>query len=1394
MSGVAGTVGKIAGVVAFAALALSTAGVATIGVVALKSVATYAALASTAASVGASLTASTPPRQGSVSQTTIGSDQDSPWIVGRTYYGGARVQLVGYGATLKKVKNPYLLAADVHSVGGPVDGLEAIYADLAPIAMRPEGPVAGTNGYFREHLWRSFQLGQQVEAAALPLRFPGAPGWGADARLSGKAAIAYNGLFDRDGEVFASGFAQMGAVWRGARCWNPVEDSTYPGGAGASRWAPPGDTAGHDAARATWSFTRSPGLLALRYALGIYERDTRVGGSVYRKTFGAGIPLDGLIVEQFVHLHNVCTANRWNCDGMLFEPSSSKWDNLKRILAAGGAEPCWIGGRLGVRVNAPRIALDTITASDLAEGEIVVGAMQGWEQRLNTIVPKYRSETHRWEYVATDPVQIATYLTEDGEEKREERQYDLVQDPAQARQLAAYELLDRRELGEIELPCKPRMRRYGPGDLLTINLPDVGLVNQPAVVLRRTLDPATMGVTLVLRGETMAKHDFALGRTGTPPPTPALVATPSLDEIALERPVSWDTISDPTGTKPEDNATVGAPEGTNIGGRPVTDVLAAFDAAQAQQNHFETVTIPAVEKAVTDAGERITAAKGRADDAYDRAGQAIEDADTVNRRVDTLIAEGGGGSEGVDSVARVEIKRVDEAAIKRDAAVTRSVETFSSSLRTGAHQAGEFTAEYPLADHWKIGPEASAPALDREGVFIGSAYDGASCLIAEPRAGGVAAFSVATYPVDTNRRYRIATRIGAYSASEPFTPGSKVFIGVACLDDSGNLLDHGSYGSYRYSCLVEVRIGNTSAMGEFAQVMTGEGNDSWQKFAPGTKQVRLCILLNHEGDTPLNTYVDYVRFEDAEGEQRAADVDARVTREVTTLVEKDAALARESVAIEARMGERVSASARDVTTAFTEADRALGTRTSAVEAAAMAAGSAMNANPDFAYWTNPYLPPDAYAGWGEVGLYSRLPASLRPTGYMLEHTAAGINSGFIQTPIYTSGGWYVFEAEVWKTAGTWLGSGLTLHGMYHLSFAADPDINGVAGDVDRGGGVRKWAKLFYVPESGNGYLNFHLMTNWEGFAPVRYDKTLRWISALLRPASDMEIAARKAITETIPAVSARVKATEDTLADLPNRYAAAEVVRTLQAQVAGTQGSGLSDYLTSTITQAATVIADAKTGVVARSVETLRTEYNGRIGVVEQQTGSITGIDGRTEVYWRVTGTTNDGATQISLTKKDGTSPLFYIGANTLIDGNLMVTGTVTSRTIQNGSITNSLTTTGGTYGFQQNTVADTGTLTISIAGTGYVRIDVRLSTNYVDGESGMTAPNMWFLALYCEQNGQQRLVGSTPFREGPYFSFWENDVPSAGIARYFVRITLSVAQRNGTVFNTKINATEYKK
>src|SRR3546814_3795121 len=52
------------------------------------------------------------------------------------------------------------------------------------------------------------------------------------------------------------------------------------------------------------------------------------------------------------------------------------------------------------------------------------------------------------------------------------------------------------------------------------------------------LDPATGVVTLELKSETPGKHDYALGRTGTPPPTPSL-AVPDLSDVAAPDATDW---------------------------------------------------------------------------------------------------------------------------------------------------------------------------------------------------------------------------------------------------------------------------------------------------------------------------------------------------------------------------------------------------------------------------------------------------------------------------------------------------------------------------------------------------------------------------------------------------------------------------------------------------------------------------------------------------------------------------------------------------------------------------------------------------------------------------------------------------------------------------------------
>jgi hypothetical protein len=185
--------------------------------------------------------------------------------------------------------------------------------------------------------------------------------------------------FDEDGKRWASGIPQWGMIAKWVKIYDPRKDSTYPGGSGSHRWDDEG----------TWEWSENPGLHALTYARGRFVNGVKV--------VGAGITKDAIDIPKFVELANVCDANDWAVGGAVYEgPGISKWNNLKTILAAGAAEPVWVGGKLSLKISAPRVALYTIGSDDQTDAAVEVVAMNSWKDRFNTIVPRWRSETNRW--------------------------------------------------------------------------------------------------------------------------------------------------------------------------------------------------------------------------------------------------------------------------------------------------------------------------------------------------------------------------------------------------------------------------------------------------------------------------------------------------------------------------------------------------------------------------------------------------------------------------------------------------------------------------------------------------------------------------------------------------------------------------------------------------------------------------------------------------------------------------------------------------------------------------------------------------------------------------------------------------------------------------------------
>lgn len=496
MSKVLKVIGTIAGAVALVAGTIATAGIGTAAFAAVAaSVASWAGVAAGVASLGSAILYKPPPARGSVTQVMIAADAPAPYVMGEGLFGGVLRYQRSYGATLKKVPNPYRFMAIVYCVAGPVQ------------AITPYVDQGAVSSYYSGFLYTDTQLGAQPEGDALAPFWAGAPGWGAGSKLSGKAAIGWSLKFDKDGKVFASGVPQLGAYGQWVKVYDPRLDDTFPGGVGACRLG----------TESTYVWSQNPALHAGTYGYGRHQNGSRV--------FGIGLRADAPDWSNIAAWANVCDANAWSLFGAIYEPGD-RFANLREIAIAGGAEPILASDALRFHYAAPRVSLDTITAADLAEDvDQSVTAMTPFTQRLNTVFPKYRSPAHNWELVQAEAITVSSYVTEDGETKQAEWPFNLVKDADQAAQLARYRLEDSRELQPIVLVCNHRLRNYRPGDCLTLDLLDELGLDTDAVILKRQFDPATMTVTLTLIGETAAKHAFALGETAVPPPTPALGQT-----------------------------------------------------------------------------------------------------------------------------------------------------------------------------------------------------------------------------------------------------------------------------------------------------------------------------------------------------------------------------------------------------------------------------------------------------------------------------------------------------------------------------------------------------------------------------------------------------------------------------------------------------------------------------------------------------------------------------------------------------------------------------------------------------------------------------------------------------------------------------------------------------
>lgn len=449
-----------------------------------------------------------------------GNNLPVPIAFGRTGTGGTLVYRRTWESNLNDRPNETLGMINVLSGGGPCE-IENTYKDNYLVnwdvdpktglaAAQTLSPFNSGSRLFRhvmKEVWRYGWQPEDVNPKTYTGNYGGSNGWPgmtSNSKFSGLCHVAM--VYDWVPESFPQGLPQK-SIWvvKGIRCYDPRLDSTFTGGSGGHRANNP----------ASYSFTENPAIIALNWIMG------RLEGAAYdKRTWGMNLPLEAVDVNSFVNAANLCDLYGWKCGGVV-DTDDDKHDVLAKILQAASAEAVFTGKDIKCVMNAPRTSVFTIKTEHVLDIEIT--ASPSLKDRKNRVVPYYREESQAWEIVAANAVTSSVYVTEDdGLTLTTEIEYSHCQNPSQAVKLAAYDLVNGRELLEYRLTCVPALLQVEIGDAVNVMVDQIASSNQKCLVVGRKIDHATGLVSLTLRSETDAKHDFALGKTAVAPPSAAL--------------------------------------------------------------------------------------------------------------------------------------------------------------------------------------------------------------------------------------------------------------------------------------------------------------------------------------------------------------------------------------------------------------------------------------------------------------------------------------------------------------------------------------------------------------------------------------------------------------------------------------------------------------------------------------------------------------------------------------------------------------------------------------------------------------------------------------------------------------------------------------------------------
>lgn len=473
--------------------------------------------------------------------------------------------------------------------------------------------ASGVISKYASYLWVTPRLvGTSSNGIAIDSR------WTASCTLTGCAYLHLKFKLTGNSKKAESPFSQqiptrVTIKGLGARLYDPRFDSTA-GGSGPQR----ADN------QATWGTgtngfdsSRDPGLQLLWYSLG-----WRINGKL---ALGCGNPAPRHGLNSFITASNINdepvqkaaggTEPRYRGDGIFSEGDDPR-AVISALEAAMNGKLDDSGGKLDLHVYHNDLAAPVahFDANDIL-GDERWEPTPSLDQIPNIIRGQYVDASDASLFQLVDYPETA-FESVDGKDRVEPITHGHVQSAGQVQRLNKQRLQRYQYQGAYSAVFNSRAWQVSRLDPITFSHPTMGWDRKRFRVRQHGI--AINGrVPMLLQEE---HPDLYLWDREEKPPVQAAVPTvydPTLapivraiDEAATT--AEWPAIEDPDGTKPDDNATVGAPPGTPVGDRPAEQVIADLDALDASYALVVAAVGDAADDAAT-ARDEAAEARGEAD-------------------------------------------------------------------------------------------------------------------------------------------------------------------------------------------------------------------------------------------------------------------------------------------------------------------------------------------------------------------------------------------------------------------------------------------------------------------------------------------------------------------------------------------------------------------------------------------------------------------------------------------------------------------------------------------------------------------------------------------------------------------------------------------------------------